>query len=305
MTSPESLMVEGTVRVPGSSANLGPGFDVLAVAVSLYIDIKASLSDRFKVTAIGEGSDIEVNSEHLGAIVAREVLGHDNVHLQVSSDVPFARGLGSSAAFAIGVAYALGANDPLSLATKLEGHPENAAASFYGGLIAAGVVEGGPVVERLKIDDRIGLILVVPETRLATAEARKTLVDSITREDAVFNLQRAVLLSHALSDISHLNQGLFDDRIHQSQRSRLFPDAISIIDILLHSGAIGATWSGAGSTMVGFVDSKDSSVILGEVKTHLKGLKIEARVISAGVDTAGVRVLSSVSADYLDTSDGL
>ncbi len=294
MKMTESSIIDGTVRVPGSSANLGPGFDVLAVAVSLFIDIRASLSDKFTVTATGEGSDIEVNREHLGAVVARKVLGHDRVHIHVSSEIPFARGLGSSAAFATGVAFALGAEDPLYVATKLEGHPENAAASFYGGLVAAGVIDGEPVVQRLKIDDRIGLILVVPETRLSTAEARKTLENSISRDDAVFNLQRAVLLSHALSDIDHLNQGLFDDRIHQSQRSRLFPHAISIIDVLLHSGAIGATWSGAGSTMVGFVASKDSASILEEVNLHLKGLEIDARAMSVGVDTAGARVLSSV-----------
>ncbi len=293
----ETSLIQGTVRVPGSSANLGPGFDVLALAVSLYIDVRASLSDRFEVTAIGEGSEIEVNSDHLGAIVAREVLGHDNVHLHIRSEIPFARGLGSSAAFAVGVAYALGAKDPLLIATKLEGHPENAAASFCGGLVAAGVVDGEPVVERLNIDQQIGLVVVVPDARLSTAESRKTLTSSVTREDAVFNLQRAVLLSHALSNINHLREGLFDDRLHQSQRSRLFPSAISIIDVLVHSGAVGATWSGAGSSMIGFVDSNDSPGIVEEVRSHLKSLEIKAQVLSVEVDTKGARVLPSEAAE--------
>jgi homoserine kinase len=288
------LIVEGVVRVPGSSANLGPGFDVLALAIGMYLEVRATPSKNFRVTANGEGSELRSDANHMGSVIAKKVLGHDHVHLDIRSEIPLARGLGSSAAFSVAVATALGAKDPLSLAVGLEGHPENAAASYAGGLVAAGCIDGDPIFERLEVDSRIRLVLVVPRIRLSTEEARKTLAPLVQREDAVFNLQRAVLLSHALADITRLQQGLFDDRLHQLQRSQLFPQAISIIDVLIHSGAIGATWSGAGPTMIGFSSSSDAESVVACTRKHLDRLEIDAQVLSVGVDHRGVeKVLDS------------
>lgn len=278
------------VRVPGSSANLGPGFDVLGLALGIYLEVSASPSERFEVEASGEGANLRAASDHLGAQVARRVLGHDRVKLRIRSQIPLSRGLGSSAAFVLGVARALGSSNPLEVAVEFEGHPENAAASFYGGLIAAGVIGSSTVVERLRIDPSLAAVLVVPDVELSTSAARKTLEGSLSRSDAVFNLQRAVLLSHAMADITHLSRDLFDDRLHQLQRSSLFPEAVEIIDVLYHCGVIGACWSGAGSTMIGLASKDDIVGIVDEASGHLDRLRISATVMGADFDMLGMQV---------------
>ena len=124
-------------RAPASSANLGPGFDTLAVALECYVSVEVEPAPALRVHSEGEGAGLFDDASHLAARVVAEVLGHQRFSVSVRSQVPLARGLGSSAALAVAAAAAAGAEEPFAVAAAHDGHPENAAASVFGGLVAA------------------------------------------------------------------------------------------------------------------------------------------------------------------------
>jgi len=237
-------------RAPASSANLGPGFDVLALALALYVEVEVVASDRLSVHSEGEGSDLARDHSHLAARVVSAVHGHDRFAIRVRSEIPLGRGLGSSAAVAVAAAAAAGADDPLKVATGFEGHPENAAAAVHGGLVAAAVLDAGPLARRLPLDPSLAFVVLVPDRELATDEARRALEVQVPRCDAVFNLARMGLLVAGLADRTMLVAAAGDDRIHQCQRAHLFPEAAELLARLLKAGALVSCWSGAGPSLL-------------------------------------------------------
>ena len=237
-------------RAPASSANLGPGFDALALALSLYVEVEVQEADALSVRGTGEGADLPLDASHLAARVAIEVTGHDRLAVSVRSDVPVGRGLGSSAAVAAAAAAAAGAPDPLAVAAAADGHPENAAASALGGLVAATTVDGRPVAARLQLDPALAFVVLVPSRNLATAEARAALPPDVRFSDAAFNLGRMGLLLAGLADRRVLVPEATEDRLHQPARARLFPEAAGLLSGLLDAGAMAACWSGAGPSLL-------------------------------------------------------
>ena len=210
-------------RAPASAANLGPGFDALALAVDRYVEVEIEPADRLTVRSEGEGAGLADDATHLAARVAVDVAGHDRLAITVRSQIPVARGLGSSAALAAAAAAAAGATDPLAVAARVDGHPENAAASVVGGLVAAGTVAGMPRAARLPLDPSLVAVVVVPDRTLPTAEARQVLPDRVDRQDAAFNLGRMGLLLAGLADRRVLVSEATEDRLHQDYRSRAVP----------------------------------------------------------------------------------
>jgi homoserine kinase len=244
-------------RVPASSANLGPGYDVLALALGLYTEVTVEAAQRLVITAEGEGAELPKDSAHLAAVVVRAVLGHDDVAIHVRSEIPVGRGLGSSAALAVAAAAAAGAEDPLTYAAEADGHAENAAASLLGGLVAAisATSPGGtPVARRLPLDPELEFVVVVPDRTLATTAARSVLPATLTLEDAVFGLGRMGLLLAGLADRTALVPEAGDDRIHQDARAALFPEAPLLLARLKEAGAVVSCWSGAGPSLLGICD---------------------------------------------------
>jgi homoserine kinase len=240
-------------RSPASAANLGPGFDALAVALSLYVEVEVTPADRLTVAASGHGADLPTNATHLAAQVVARVLGHDRAHIAIHSDVPVGRGLGSSAALAVAAAAAAGASDPLAHGARADGHPENAAAAALGGLVAAATVMGRPVVRRLPLDSLLRFVVVVPDRQLPTPQARAVLPRQVSHADAAFNLGRMGLLVAGLGDRRKLVPEAFEDRLHQAARSGLFaegPALLSDLSELADRGALGACWSGAGPSLL-------------------------------------------------------
>jgi homoserine kinase len=246
-------------RVPGSSSNLGPGYDVLGLALRVYVEVEVTPAERLSVHTEGEGSEFAEDESHFAARVARSVLGHDRVAISVRSSIPVSRGLGSSAAVAVAVAAAAGASDPLSVAARRDGHAENAAASVLGGLVAATMIDGAPVARRLPLDDRLGYVVVVPDRHLPTELARSVLPHEIPLADAVYNLGRMGLLLAGLADSSALLPAAGGDRLHQDARSRLFPEAPELLERLQSAGAAIASWSGAGPALLAICASTDGA----------------------------------------------
>lgn len=276
-------------RVPASSANLGPGFDTLAVALELYLEVTVTPSDSFAITSEGFGAGRFDSPDHLAARVVREVLGHDHFHVHVRSDIPVSRGLGSSAALAVAAAAAAGAADPLWWGTKIDGHAENAAASVLGGVVVAGGdVESGIVVRPMPLDDRWRFVVVIPEAELATADARRVLPATVPLSDAVANLSHLGLLLAGLADADAFVPGSMQDALHQPYRSPLLSFSAPLLSTMIESGAAGSCWSGAGSTMLALVREEHVTDVADASRAFVETHGVAATVRTLGADRTGL-----------------
>jgi homoserine kinase len=277
-------------RAPASSANLGPGFDALAVALALYVEVEVGPADHLTVTSTGYGSELPADATHLAARVAVSVVGHDRLAVRVAADIPVGRGLGSSAALAVAAAAAAGADDPLAYGVEVGGHPENAAASTLGGLVAAAMVDGRAVARRLPLDPALRFVLLVPDHGLSTVAARAALPGLVPHADAAFNLGRSGLLVAGLADHRQLVPAATEDRLHQDQRAALFPQAPAILAGLRASGALGACWSGAGPSLLAMTSVAAVDAVRAAGQRLLIEHGVAGRVRDLAPDLRGVTV---------------
>ena len=202
-------------RVPASSANLGPGFDTLAVALALYVEVTVEPADAFSISSEGCGAGLFDDERHLGARVAARVLGHSSFSMHVNSEIPLSRGLGSSAALAVAAAVVAGRDRTRwRSARDVDGHAENAAASLLGGLVVAGIQRARRLVARpLALDDAWRFVVVIPDEELATADARRVLPGEVAFADAVRNLNSFGLLASPDSPITRRSSRRLDGRL--------------------------------------------------------------------------------------------
>ena len=237
------------VRVPASSANLGPGYDVLAAALSLYLEVDVQETGEFAVI-----TDLDVPRDRSNLVVRAFEKLHpaDGITFQVKAEIPLAAGLGSSAA-AI-VAGLVAADHMFELdadihrhAVEIEGHPDNVAAALHGGFVIC--TEDG--VERFDPAPGLEGVLVIPPDPVSTEEARAALPAEVPIADAVHNIGHASLLVLGLArdDFSLIGRGLAD-RIHQDRRAHLYPRSMELVGRAAELGAVGATISGAGPTVL-------------------------------------------------------
>jgi homoserine kinase len=237
------------VRVPASSANLGPGFDALAAAIALHLELEVVETGTF---AVHTELDIPRSRDNLVVRAFERLHPADGFEFRIASDIPLSGGLGSSAA-AI-VAGLMAADhlfdldaDLLAVAAELEGHLDNVAAALRGGF----VVCNGAAAHRFEPPMGLEAVLVVPHEAVATNDARAALPDAVPIEDAVFNLAHAsmLMLGLATSDWELISSGL-QDRLHQPQRAHLYPRSAELLEHAQELGALGATISGAGPTVL-------------------------------------------------------
>jgi homoserine kinase len=258
-----------TVRVPASSANLGPGFDALGLALEVYLDCRFRASERLSISVTGrDAATIPTGDDNLiwqtALSVAADVrMQLPPIELIVDNQIPLGKGLGSSAAaLTAGVVIAdrllgLGWRPPriLDEAARLEGHPDNVAACVLGSIVASAIDSGGAVrAVRLELPARFGIALVVPDFVLPTAKARAVLPTCYSKEDAVFNVQRAALLIAALAaGATAAFPAALEDRFHQPYREPLVPGLADILK-LRAPGLLGCTLSGAGPSILVFYE---------------------------------------------------
>ncbi len=278
---------------PASAANLGPGFDVLAVALDLYVEVEVEPAPRLVVRSEGEGADLIEDDMHLAARVAIDVVGHDRLAVTVRSDIPVARGLGSSAALAVAAAAAAGSKDPLGVAARVDGHPENAAASMVGGLVAATLVRGSVRAVRMPLDGGLVFVAMVPDRSLPTTKARQALPQEVSRTDATFNLGRLSLLLAGLADRSLMIREATEDRLHQDYRSPLFPEAPQLLARMLKAGALASCWSGAGPTLLGICDGENGERVRAAAQAAMEEIGVAGRALLLRTDIEGLIVEGS------------
>jgi homoserine kinase len=291
------------VRVPATSANLGPGFDALGLALGLYNEVEARPANDTRVTVDGEGAGRlptgEKNVVVRGIRLAYEAAGRAPEHWAVRcvNRIPTARGLGSSAAAWVGGLAAGNAllGSPfdraalLRLAARAEGHPDNVAAAVYGGLTVAGGDGEGVVALTLPVPSELVWVTLVPEATSSTAEARAVLPHNVPRADAVFNIQRVALLLASLQAgrLDTLGAAL-DDRLHQPYRRRLFPWMPGVIDAARAAGAIGCVLSGAGPSILAVTSADHADAVAGAMEKALARASMSGVARPLSVDVAGV-----------------
>jgi homoserine kinase len=263
------------VRVPASSANLGPGFDVLALALDLHLEVEARESAKTSITWDGEGADeVPLTRKNLLVRSTQEPFAGwtrplDGVELRVRNRIPIGRGLGSSAAGIVaGITLGaklrglrISAQRILELAFPLEGHGDNLAAALYGGFCIAVTENGGVRVHRLDWPPRWRTILFVPSDISPTHEARRLVPRHPARDDAVFNLGRVAewVLACSQRDRS-LVRSAMDDRLHQPGRALAYPYLDDVIAAAEQAGALGAALSGAGGSVIAIADRHHDAV---------------------------------------------
>jgi homoserine kinase len=278
-------------RAPASSANLGPGFDALAVALGCYVEVSVEPARRLEVRTSGYGAELAADTSHLAARIAIDIKRHDRLRIEVHSDIPVARGLGSSAALAVATATAAGATDPFAYGASIDGHPENAAAAAFGGLVVASTVAGRPVYRRLPLDPGLRFVVVVPDRPLGTDAARAILPSTVPRAAAAFNLGRMGLLLAGLADGRVLEPAAAEDRLHQDARTPLFPEAPTILAGLIAAGALMSCWSGAGPSLLAVCTEGAAAAVTRAGERLLETCDVPGEVRPLAVDLAGVTVL--------------
>jgi len=289
------------VRVPATSANLGPGFDALGLALALHNEVVAEERDRVTVKLEGEGAERLArdasNVVARGVKLAYEAAGRPfkGCALECVNRIPTARGLGSSAAAWVGGLVAGNAllGSPLSkdallaLAARAEGHPDNVAAAILGGLTVSCGTPDGVTAVTLPVTTSLAWVVLVPEVTSATVEARALLPRSVPHEDAVFNVQRVALLLAGLQAALPAALAIaLEDRLHQPYRWKLFPWMPEVAAAARAAGALGCVLSGAGPSLLAVVVGDGGSVGRAmEEALGRAGIRGRARVLD--VDSAG------------------
>ena len=285
------------IVVPASIGNLGPGFDALSVAVQLYLrvrilDVNPSATDRLETQFAGPAPAGENGIERAFRLArTRTGVPAPGVRVEVRTAIPIRAGLGSSAAASVAglrlyaaLTEALADDELLSMACELEGHPDNASACVQGGLTVSCRRADGRVIARSSPwPAHLQFAIATPDVELATKEARAILPGSVTMDDAVFNLQRALLLVHAVEHAQYEDlKEAFRDRWHQPARSALVPglsDALAID----HPSVLGVWLSGSGPSIVALPvpgREQEATRILGDVYRRLQ-LPHTVRVVPA------------------------
>jgi len=257
------------VRVPASSANLGPGYDVLAAAVSLFLELEVEEAGEYSFDA--GGMDVPTDRANLIVRAFETLHSADGIAFRLKSEIPLARGLGSSAAAIVAGLYAadhlfelgLSREDFLARATEIEGHPDNVAAAIYGGFVICGAAQGGgPTAARFDPPGGLEGIAVIPAEEVSTARAREAIPAEVPLADAAANISAAARLVLGLqtSDLDLVASGLAD-RIHQERRRDLYPRSMELVDSARDLGALGATISGAGPTVLVWTTWQDAGKV--------------------------------------------
>jgi homoserine kinase len=258
------------VRVPASSANLGPGFDAFAAALALHTEVEVVETGRFAVV-----TDLAIATDRRNLVVRGFEKLHppDDFEFRIRSDIPLSGGLGTSAAAY--VAGLLAADhlfeldaDLLALASELEGHPDNVAAALLGGF----VICADGAATRFDAPTGLEAILVVPHEAVRTKEARAALPGQVPMGDAVFNVAHASLLMLGLArgDWDLVARGL-RDRLHQDHRRHLYPRSMEVVERAPALGALGATISGAGPTVLVWCHYEQTGSILDALRAETTG----------------------------------
>jgi homoserine kinase len=293
-----------SVRVPATSANLGPGYDAVGLALSLSMRISLDRAPAPTIEVYGTGADLiprgPDHPAYRAASFVAEIVGESDAHFHLLQEnaIPPTRGLGGSAAALVGGAVAandlfggqIAAPDLLNLVCELDGHPDNAAPALLGGLVIGTLTPEGVSAVRLEPRD-LKTVVAVPDFAVSTTAARRALPELVPHRDAVFNVGRSGLLLGALATGEYeLLRVAMQDRLHQPYRSHLVPGLEDVIEAALANGAYGACLSGSGPTVLAFAPGELAPEIAHAMQTTFEARRVVARSWALDIDLVGARV---------------
>jgi len=299
-----------TVEAPASSANLGPGFDALALALDLHLRVTVTPLDHGSEQLLveGEGADeigMDAGNRFLiGLERGLQALGLEPpvMRIEMRNEIPLARGLGSSAAAVVAGLRAaeqmagaeLGLERLHHIAAEVDGHPDNVGAALLGGfVIVHRDAAGAPRAARFEPPSRLVAALFIPALALRTAEMRAALPDQVTHADAAHNVGRAALVVAALTaDRPELLAAMADDRLHEPYRVAHFAALPELVAAALKAGALGAALSGAGSTVIALCDAEGAAATVAEaLAAAAQGAGLPGRTSVVRPTATGARVV--------------
>ncbi|MBW8381759.1 MAG: homoserine kinase [Youngiibacter sp.] len=286
------------VIVPATTANLGPGFDTMGLALDMYTEvIMETGGEGIRITSEGEGSEeLSCTEDNLIYKCAKKLFdaaGYEpkGLSVRIINGIPLSRGLGSSASAIIAGLLAAreisAANisdyELLKMATEVEGHPDNVAPALFGGFVLSRM-EGKEIIYRkIDVDDKLLAVVAIPEFELATEKSRAILPRVVSREDAIFNIGNASLLVYSLlmKDYSLLRKAM-NDRLHEPYRMPLVPGLEEVKRRALGAGAFSAALSGAGPTVIAFSDEHNSESVRVAMEEGFRsaGIESDVRILS-------------------------
>ncbi len=291
-----------SVRVPASSANLGPGFDALAIALSRYLVVTVETTGHRQIEALparelGDGRDLVLEAmQALARLVGKRLPG---CRIEVESAIPVARGLGSSAAAIVGGLLAANVllGTPLTkegiwrLAWQLEGHGDNVTAALYGGAVLALEGQAGPLARQVPIAAPLRAVLLIPDQPGYTSEARAVLPDQVTRQVAIATAARCALLVLALStgQFALLGEAMADD-LHQPYRATLYPYLVDAIAAARSGGAYGACLSGSGPSVLALAAPDSAEAVRRQLARVVERHRMSAEVTILDIANEGATV---------------
>lgn len=302
------MSLKATARIPASTTNLGPGFDVLGLALQLYSTVTLEITgNKTEVVVSGVDADKIPNStEHIAFQAVETVYKKSGktqpkgLRLTISNGIPAIRGLGGSGTAILGgllTANLLCENpfsrsDLLNFASTLEGHPDNVAASLYGGLVISVQDKKHIHTVQLACDPVLHVVLAIPEFTLSTQKARNILPKTVDFSDAIYNISRSSLLvaSVATGQLEVLSTAM-KDKLHQPYRSTLIPGFDDVVEAALSTGALSIALSGAGPTIAAYC--LDNMQEVGKsMQKAFKQHEIASDILVIGTDVEGAKLIS-------------
>lgn len=300
------MMKAFQIQVPGSTANLGPGFDSIGAALNLYLTLNVTTQEHWEFIHIGPNTPMDTTAQqHLIYQIAHKVAQSFNKPLtpckvEMTSELPLARGLGSSAAAIVAAIelanqvcdLQLSTEQKLTIASQIEGHPDNATASILGGITISAMVNGeADTIVMHDVD--VKLVVIIPPYELKTADARSVLPESYTRPYAVAASANAnMLVAHLLNkNFEKFGYYMEQDLFHEPYRAELVADFQSIKEHAKDFGAYGTALSGAGPTMISFVPTDKVDTFIQQLKKQFETYEI----VATAIDNKGIQVFEKIN----------
>jgi len=294
------------IRIPATSANLGPGFDCFGLAIKVYNTfIFEKIPFGFEFIVKFKNKEIPINQgDNLVYVAMKETFDMFNksmpgIRLIEEINIPFSRGLGSSAtAILAGILASnkilgnpMNDEEILNLAYKIEGHSDNIVPALNGGFNITIIENNKIIFKKVNVDENLRIIIAIPEIKIKTKESRKILPAEVKREDAIFNLSRAALLAASLitRDYSYFPVA-FQDKLHQNYRAKLIPGFYDVVSNAYNEGALGVALSGSGSSIIAFTISNEKNIAQSMIKTFSK-LGIDSEYIITSTDNEGALII--------------